>query len=236
MPEPSFQLSLVIPCFNETARMHNCIRGIEAFQTAAGKSVEVILVDDGSTDGTGRLANELGSGLSDFRVLSRPHLGKGAALKAGVANSTGKLVFLADADWSMPPSQVQRFLIPGSATVVRIGSRETPDSKRHNEPVRRHLIGRAFNSYVRRLALPEIQDSQCGFKCLPGDLARSIFAEMTTKGWAFDVELLLRVRGAGVPVEEVGIDWHYDPDTRLHPLRDAVKMAWEVFSIARRIS
>ena len=215
--------------------MHKCIQGIEAFQAAAGKKVEVILVDDGSTDGTALLAQDLGSELTDFKVLSRQHLGKGAALKAGVAESSGELVFLADADWSMPPSQVQRFLIPGFETRVRIGSRETSTSKRHNEPVRRHLIGRAFNSYVRRLALPGIQDSQCGFKCLPGNLARSVFKEMTTNGWAFDVELLLRVKSAGAPIEEIGIDWHYDPDTRLHPIRDAAQMAWEVFSIARRI-
>ena len=215
--------------------MAQCIQGIEAFQEALETPVEVLLVDDGSTDGTADLARELGADLPHFRVLSRPHLGKGAALQAGVAESSGASVFLADADWSMPPEQILRFLSTDATDVVRIGSREAQGSRRHGEPLRRHLVGRVFNALVRRAALPGIQDSQCGFKLLPGKLAREVFSEMRTTGWAFDVELLLRIQKRGIPTQEVPIDWHYDPNTRLRPLRDSVSMAWEVFAIARRV-
>ena len=231
----SATLSLIVPCFNEASRMQGCIDGILKFLDSLDTEIEVILVDDGSTDGTAELAETLGASLSNFRVLRRPHHGKGAALKAGVRESTGEVVFLADADWSMPPSQASRFLAPGFDSTVRIGSREASTSRRYDEPLTRHLLGRAFNAYVRALALPGIQDSQCGFKCLPGDLARQVFANMQTKGWAFDVELLLRVKNAGSRVEEIGIDWHYDSDTRLQPLRDAASMAWEVFRISRKL-
>lgn len=216
--------------------MPACIDGIGRFQASVDAETQVILVDDGSTDETPKVAERLGRGLDNFLVLRRPHLGKGAALRSGVLESTGGLVFLADADWSMPPEQASRFLLPGFESEVRIGSREAASSKRHDEPVTRHLLGRVFNAYVRALALPEIQDSQCGFKCLPGDLARQVFGKLQTDGWAFDVEILLRVKKTGIPVREIGIDWHHDADTRLQPLQDAARMAWEVWRITRDVS
>lgn len=236
MPDTPFRLSLVIPCYQELHRLEKCVAGIEAALALVPGKHEVLLVDDGSTDGTADFAESLLRAIPNAQVVRERHRGKGAAIRAGVAASQGEVVFIADADWSMPPGQILRFVpLEDGPQGLLIASRERPDSQRHGEPLSRHLLGRVFNTLVRHTLLPGIQDSQCGFKCLPGDLARSIFCDMQTEGWAFDVELIKRVQKSGHTVTEVGIDWNYDPDSRLKPTRDAVKMAWEVLKVWRQV-
>jgi glycosyltransferase involved in cell wall biosynthesis len=198
---------------------------------------EVILVDDGSDDGTADAARNSFSSIPAFRVLDRAHGGKGAALKAGVAVSEGDYVFLADADWSMPPEQISRFLPPRlEGFGIAIASREHPESRRHDEPAARHLLGRAFNALVRHALLPGIQDSQCGFKCMEGDLARRLFPQIQCQGWAFDVELLALAVLCGEQIVEQPIDWVFNADSRLKPLRHGPQMALDVLRIRRRLA
>jgi len=237
VPKKSPTLSLVIPCYQESHRMEGCADGIRRAIVAAEMEAEVLLVDDGSEDGTAEEAERLLKTIPGFRLLQRPHRGKGAAIRAGVEASSGDYVFLADADWSMPPEQITRFLPPRlSEFDVAIASREHPESQRHGEPSHRHLLGRCFNGLVRKSLLPEIQDSQCGFKCLDGSFARHLFAQIQCDGWAFDVELLALARHYGARIIEQPIDWHFDPDSRLQPLRHAAQMALDVWRIRRRVS
>src|SRR5262249_17271754 len=138
------------------------------------------------------------------------------------------------ADLSMPIIELPKFLPPlrPQAEVV-IASRQAPGAHRHGEPVHRHLLGRVFNMLVRLLALPGIQDSQCGFKCFRADVARQLARAQTRDGWGFDVELLYLARRWGWQVVEVPIEWHYAPSSRVSPLRDSWRMARDVLAVRR---
>jgi dolichyl-phosphate beta-glucosyltransferase len=228
-------LSLVVPCYDEAHRLPSTFEGLRALQRALPFRLEVLLVDDGSRDDTSPLAARLGADLPGFRLLSEPHRGKGGALRAGVLAARGEYVFLADADWSMPPEQVLAFLPPALVDFdVAIASREVEGAVRHGEPLRRHLLGRAFNRLVQLAVLPGIEDSQCGFKCLRRDAAVALFDRSRTDGWAFDVELLVLARERGLRIREIPIDWHYRADSRLRPGRDGLAMARDVLMLAVR--
>lgn len=235
MSKNSPLLSIIVPCYQERHRLDACVQGLQQAVHSAGLSAEMIIVDDGSTDGTAEYARQLVTPFKNAVVLETPHRGKGAALQTGVSASKGDFVFIADADWSMPPEQIQRFLPPNAESFgLAIANREHPESRRINEPFYRHALGRCFNAFVQRLLLEGIEDSQCGYKCLDGALAREIFPKIQCAGWAFDVELILLARQAGAPIIEVPIDWNFDPDSRIQPIRDALQMARDVIAIRRR--
>jgi len=228
-------LTLVVPCFNEAHRLAATFDGLASLRRCLPFPVEVLLVDDGSDDDTAAIAARLGADLPGFRLLREPHRGKGGALRAGVLASRGSFVFLADADWSMPPEQVLAFLPPALVDFdVAIASREAQGAIRHGEPLRRHWLGRGFNRLVQLAVLPGIEDSQCGFKCLTREAAQTLFSEARTEGWAFDVELLMLARRQGLRIREIPIDWHYRADSRLRPGRDGLAMARDVVRLALR--
>ena len=236
MPNKPSLLSIIVPCYQERHRLQACIDGLQRAVQAAALPTEIIVVDDGSTDGTATYAEELLAPLKPpSKVLRTAHQGKGSALQNGVSASRGDFVFLADADWSMPPEQIQRFLPPNAEDFsIAIANREHPESKRINEPFYRHILGRGFNAFVQRMLLSGIEDSQCGYKCLDGDFARTVFPKLQCKGWAFDVELLFLARQSQATILEVPIDWNFDSDSRIRPLRDAFQMARDVAAIRRR--
>lgn len=221
-------ISLVVPCFNEAHRLGLTFDGARAVAACAPELVEVLVVDDGSSDGTAALARGLGEGLP-LRVIERPHRGKGAAVAAGVLEARGELVFMADADWSMPPEQIQRFTEAMRAGAeVAIGSRELDTSRRFEEPLRRHLVGRAFNGLVRGALLPGLNDTQCGFKMFRREAGRALFASLNTPGWAFDVEILVRARQSGLHITEIPIDWRFQADSRVQVGSDSARMALDI--------
>ncbi len=228
-------LTVVVPCYDEAHRLEATFQGLRTLLAALPFPVELVVVDDGSRDETAALAERLGAELPGFRLLREPHRGKGGALRAGVRQATGEYVFLADADWSMPPEQVLAFLPPALVDFdLAIASREVVGAVRHGEPLRRHLLGRAFNRLVQLAVLPGIEDSQCGFKCLRRPVALQLFEAGSCEGWAFDVELLVLARQRGLRVREVPIDWHYRADSRLRPGRDGLSMGTEVLRLALR--
>jgi glycosyltransferase involved in cell wall biosynthesis len=228
-------LTLVVPCFNEAHRLATTFHGIRTVIGALPYPVEILLVDDGSSDDTVRLAMDMGATVPGFHLLREPHRGKGGALRAGVLVARGEYIFLADADWSMPPEQVLSFLPPALTDFdIAIASREVQGAVRHGEPLRRHLLGRAFNRLVQMAVLPGIEDSQCGFKCLRRDAGILLFEQGASEGWAFDVELLLLARHLGLRIKEIPIDWHYRADSRLRPVRDGLTMGADVLKLALR--
>lgn len=221
-------LSVVIPAFNEAQRLAPTLESVLAFVEGRGQAFEVLIVDDGSTDATASIATTFAPrGVRTIR-LDR-NRGKGAALRAGVAASRGRLVLLTDADLSTPITELARLEPELGAAPVVIGSRAVADSRitRH-QPRHREWMGKTFNRILRLLGVARHQDTQCGFKLLEGDLARSLFAALTIDRFAYDVELLWLAERRGHRVVEVGVTWHDSPASTVHPLRDAARMLVDV--------
>lgn len=228
-------LSIVIPAYNEQSRISGTLEQVVGFLSTRPYTWEVLVADDGSTDATARLAQEFTLKYSNIQLLRLPHGGKGWAVKHGMLQATGQYRFLCDADLSMPIEEVERFLPPQVGGVhIAIGSREAPGARRIGEPARRHLMGRLYNDLVRILAVPGVQDTQCGFKCFLGEVALDLFRHQKINGFAFDVEILFLARQAGLVLREIAIDWYYQERSKVHPIRDSVAMTWDLLQIRWR--
>ncbi len=146
----------------------------------------------------------------------------------------GKYRFLCDADLSMPIAEVNKFLPPVlDDTDIAIASREIPDAIRHNEPYYRHLTGRVFNTLIRLLVLPGLQDTQCGFKCFRAEVVEETFHYQTLTGWSFDVEILYIAQRKGYQIREIPINWYFNSDTKISVLHDSLQMFQDLLAIRR---
>jgi dolichyl-phosphate beta-glucosyltransferase len=227
-------LSLVLPVYNEHDRLPRTLRILCKYLSRRRIAAEIIVVDDGSADDTAALVQRRMLAWPALRLISTPHRGKGHAVRTGLLAAQGAYVCFCDADLSMPITELPKFLPPLRPDIaVAIASREAPGAHRYGEPVHRHLLGRVFNLLVRTLALPGIQDSQCGFKCFHGEVARQLAAAQTLDGWGFDVELLYLARRWGYGVVEIPVEWRYAPSSRVSPLRDSWRMARDVLAVRR---
>ncbi len=225
------RLSIVVPAFNEAARLGPTLARIGEFARAVDGGAEVIVVDDGSTDGTSDLG--LRPEYRDFRWLRlAKNQGKGAALRAGVLASLGAEVLLCDADLSTPIEEYARLRAQLDGAGVVLGSRGLADSQiTRRQPRYRELMGRMFNLLVRILVVDGIRDTQCGFKLLRGKLARALFADLRVDRFAYDVEMVWLARRRGESVAEVGVAWHDSPASSVHALRDSAKMLADIVRI-----
>ena len=232
----SAELSVVLPAFNEAQRLGPSLERVLAYLEGRGVPFEVLVVDDGSADATAAVAERfVDRGVAVVRLA--PNRGKGAALRAGVATSTGRRVLLCDADLSTPIEDVERLEAELARAPVVLGSRALEASRiTRRQPLHRELMGKVFNRIVRLLGVTGIRDTQCGFKLLDGDVARALFAELTIDRFAYDVELVWLARQRGHRVVETGVTWHDSPASKVHPLRDASRMLWDVlrFRFAHR--
>jgi len=234
-PVPSTWLSIVIPAYNEETRLATTLATVSGFLTRQSWPWEIRVVDDGSTDGTVAIARSFAARDSRIVVQAEPHRGKGGAVKAGLLAAVGSYRFICDADLSMPIPEVLRFLPPALPQFdVAIGSREGAGARRVGEPLYRHIMGRLFNAFVQRLALPGIEDSQCGFKMFTADAVHGIFPLVAIDGWAFDVEVLTIARAQGMTVVEIPIEWHYRDESQLSMWRDGFGMMRELLRIRWR--
>ena len=227
-------LSIVIPAYNEEARLPDSLHAIIDFIDRQDYPVEVVVVDNNSADRTRAIAQEFADHHPYVRVLFEKVQGKGAAVRTGMLSARGRYRFICDADLSMPIDEVQKFLPPRLTDYdIAIASREAPGAVRYNEPWYRHLMGRVFNTIVRLFAVPGFQDTQCGFKMFRDEVAEDVFPLQTMNGWSFDVEVLYAARRRGYRIVEVPINWYYKDNTRIHPLHDSIDMFVEVFKIRR---
>lgn len=227
-------LTIIVPAYNEERRLPTTLPQVASFAEAQSYPVEVLVVDNASTDRTPEIVRALTAEHPIISLLHQPVRGKGAAVRKGMLEARGDFLFICDADLAMPIHQVERFLPPALSNYdVAIGSREAPGAARYNEPWHRHLMGRVFNLLVRLLAVPGIQDTQCGFKCFRREVAQDLFTTQVLDGWAFDVEVLYIAQRRGYRVVEVPIDWYYGEGSRVSPLRDSLNMVQEVFRIRR---
>jgi len=225
-------LSVIIPAYNEERRLAASLGQINHYFSAQAYDTEVIVVDDGSTDRTPSIVEEFMQQDTTLRLVRAAHGGKGHASKQGVLASQGQWLFLCDSDLSMPVEDFAKFMpLLHSDYDIAIASRELPGSRRYGEPKYRHLMGRVFNWLVRTLAVYDIQDTQCGFKCFRSDAARDIFRAQTINGWGFDVEMLFVAQKRGYRIGEVPIDWYYRSHSKVNPVRDTVNMFREVWKV-----
>lgn len=225
-------LSIVIPAYNEAHRLPESLRQLRGWLDEQPYTAEVIVVDDGSTDGTAAVVRDMMTHWPALALLIEPHRGKGAAVRAGALAAHGAWVIFADADLSMPVRELERLRdVAQEVEGVAIASREAPGACRFGEPWYRHVMGRVFNRLVQLLILPGIQDTQCGFKCMPREIALKLCNGQTIAGWGFDVELLAIARHYGFPIREVPIPWYYMANSRIRLARDTVTMLREVLAI-----
>jgi dolichyl-phosphate beta-glucosyltransferase len=227
-------LTIIVPAYNEERRLPETLPQVVAFAEAQSYPIEVLVVDNASTDRTPEIVREIAASHPIVSSLQQPIRGKGAAVRKGVLEGQGEYLFMCDADLAMPIEEVSKFVPPALSDYdVAIASREAPGAVRYNEPWYRHVMGRVFNTIVRALAVPGIQDTQCGFKCFRREVARDVLSVQTISGWAFDVEILHIAQRRGYRLVEVPIHWYYGEGSRVSPVRDSWRMLREVLRIRR---
>jgi dolichyl-phosphate beta-glucosyltransferase len=209
-------LSVVVPAFNEAARIPRTINEIREEMDRLGGDVELIIVDDGSVDDTAATVMEVARSDARVKLVRAAHAGKGAAVRRGMLEAQGTWRFLADADLSMPISELPRFLDAAHDDDIIVGSREAHGARRVGEPWSRHVIGRVFNWTVRMLVLRGIDDTQCGFKLFSARAVRMLFPLQQLDGFGFDVEILFLARRAGLVVREIPITWVYGRESKVN--------------------
>ena len=225
-------LSIVVPAYNEERRLPHTLPRIVDFLQAQAYPSEVIVVDDGSADGTAGVVEKLAADAASVRLIRNEHRGKGYAVKTGALAAAGDYIFLCDADLSMPIEEVASFLPPALEEYdVAIGSREIEGARRYDEPGLRHLMGRVFNTLVRLLAVRGFQDTQAGFKCFAREAAHEMFPYQTMVGFGFDVEILFIAQKRCYRIVEVPINWYYMRNSRVSPVSDSVRMFREILQV-----
>jgi dolichyl-phosphate beta-glucosyltransferase len=230
--QQTIALSIVIPAYNEAHRLPASLELAHTFLNAGGLRAEVLIVDDGSEDGTAAVVEAAQRNWPALKLLRQAHAGKGAAVRLGVAQAVGGQIALADADFSMPITEFRLFMPDALGDYdIAIASREAPGARRYGEPEYRHIMGRVFNRLVQWLLLPGIEDTQCGFKFLRRAVAQDIIQQLTIDGWGFDVELLYIARRHGYTIREIGVPWRYGFDSRVSPLRDTLTMIRDIGTV-----
>jgi dolichyl-phosphate beta-glucosyltransferase len=227
-------LSIIIPAFNESRRLGPTLQKVVDYMGRRGLGYEILVVDDGSTDSTDEVALAFAS--QGVRLLRQEvNRGKGAVVRIGVLASQGTEVLLLDADLSTPIEDLERLQPLLADADLVLGSRavEGSDILQH-QPFYREMMGRTFNFIIQVLGVRGLRDTQCGFKLLDGDVARSLFAEIRIESFAYDVEMVWLAQRRGYRVVEVGVRWADSPASKVNPLTDSVRMFWDVLALRWR--
>jgi dolichyl-phosphate beta-glucosyltransferase len=227
-------LSIVIPAYNEESRIEPTIRDMVGYCRPAGRTFELILVDDGSQDGTSTVGWNLAGEFPELRLIRlAANRGKGYAVRTGVVNAIGRTVLFADADGATPISEIERLeLALDSGADVAVGSRAfRTEGVRVQAKLYRHLIGRTFHLLVEWLADSGVKDTQCGFKLFRSPVAQDLFSRIRLNGFSFDVELLVMARRRRYRVAEVPVNWTHQPGSKVRLTRDSIRMAADLVRI-----
>lgn len=229
-------LSVVIPAYNEEERLKRFLPGIVAWLKGRDQSFEIIVVNDGSKDGTARMTEELAKTLPIVRLINlNPNRGKGGAVRMGMLAATGKVVLFTDADQSTPIEELDRLLpkLERDGYDMAIGSRAVPGAEVElPQAWYRALAGKLFGLGTKALCIRGLYDTQCGFKAMTREVAQKVFSQVTSDTAIFDIEMLVVATREGFRVAEVPVHWVHDPDTRIpYNLRRALKIWGELFRI-----
>jgi dolichyl-phosphate beta-glucosyltransferase len=242
-PEPAAnrRVSFVMPAYDEERRLGGSLKRLIEFLAGQPYACDLIVVDDGSSDGTPAIARAAGEGLPanvSFQLLQHErNRGKGAAVRTGALAATGDDVFYLDADLATPPEEIPKLLDAlQHGCDLAIGVRIQPGGydMRESEPPWRRYGGKLFTIVRRRLLLWDVHDTQCGFKVFRKEAAALLFPRQQLDGWAFDAELLFLADRLGLSICQVPVDWHHVEGSRfritipsaINELRDLVRIRW----------
>ena len=223
--------SIVIPAFNERARIPATMRSVVECVRVRGWSAEVIVVNDGSTDETAALVKEFALHSPEVRLLENPtNRGKGYSVRSGILHALGDVVMFTDADLSSPIEEAQRlFDAIAAGADIAIGSRWLATSRQtHRQPLYRQIFGRVFNALTRAIMRLPFADTQCGFKAFTRSAAQTVFQLQTIERWGFDPEILFIALKRGYHIQEVPVSWAHDARSRISYLRDGLQMLKEL--------
>jgi dolichyl-phosphate beta-glucosyltransferase len=235
----SLDLSIVVPAYNEEQRIAPTLRRLHGFLARAPWRTEIVVVDDGSTDGTVALVERLGRELAGVRcVRSVSNRGKGSAVRIGMLAARGAVRVMCDADGSMPPEEMPKLLERlGAGADLAIGSRYAAGAAvTVAQPLYRRVWSRLCNAVVQRTLVPGIRDTQCGFKAFSAEAAVDLFGRAQIDGWAFDLEILALARRRGYRIDEVAVTWSDDQRSRVNPLADLWTVVREAITIRQNLS
>lgn len=226
-------LSVIIPAYNEERRLPPTLRAILDYLRDQHYTWEIVVVDDGSSDATGALAEQILSDVPHVVMRNEPNRGKALTVKRGLQESRGQVALFTDADLSTPIEETAPLLeaVAGGADIA-IGSRQMRGSRLEvRQPFHREMAGRAFGLLNRMILQHGIVDSQCGFKAFTRHAVERILPHQKLTGWAFDAELMLIARRLGLTIAQIPVRWINDPDTKVKMLVDGPRMVADLFRI-----
>jgi glycosyltransferase involved in cell wall biosynthesis len=223
--------SIVIPAYNESARIPATLESVIAAIRANQWNAEVIVVNDGSTDSTAQLVSEIALQAPEVRLIENPgNRGKGYSVRSGVLQAHGEIVMFTDADLSAPMEEAGRlFAAIAAGADIAIGSRWLESGRQtHRQPLYRQFFGRCFNAVCRMVMHLPFADTQCGFKAFTRAAAQTVFQLQTIERWGFDPEILFIAIKRGYRIVEVPVSWAHDARTRMSYLKDGMQMLKEL--------
>jgi glycosyltransferase involved in cell wall biosynthesis len=225
------QYSIVIPAYNESARIGGALQAVVACIRQRGWNAEVVVVNDGSHDDTAEIVSAFAQNAPEVRMLQNPgNRGKGYSVRNGILHSLGEIVMFTDADLSAPIEEADGLFaaLAGGADIA-IGSRWLERTRQSiRQPLYRQFFGRCFNLVTHAIMGLPYADTQCGFKAFTRAAAQTVFQLQTIERWGFDPEILFIARKRGYRVVEVPVSWAHDERTRISYLRDGTRMLQDI--------
>jgi dolichyl-phosphate beta-glucosyltransferase len=229
MPYPQF--SIVIPAYNEAARIPGTLQAVVTCVRARGWSAEIVVVDDGSRDATAEFVRAFAAKNAEVRLLQNPgNRGKGFSVRNGLLRSLGEIVMFTDADLSAPIEEAEGlFAAIANGADIAVGSRWLQRSRQTiRQPFYRRFFGRCFNGVTRAVMGLPFADTQCGFKAFTRAAAQTVCQLQTIDRWGFDPEILFIALKRGYRIEEVPVSWAHDERTRISYLKDGLRMLEDI--------
>ncbi len=231
--QPTKELSILLPAYNEAVQIESCIKQVQKAVQAISDSYEIIISEDGSTDGTEHIVAEMAKTNPNLVLLhSKKRLGKGRAIKKAVSASRGKIITFMDVDLATNLSCLPRLV----ETVKKnggmaIGSRHV-EGARVQRKTTRTIFSLTYNLAVRLLFLDGVHDHQCGFKTMSRQVAQAVADVSKADGYFFDTEMIVQCKNIGYPVAEVAVEWseRNKGASKVNPVRDAKKMSWDLLA------
>ena len=226
--------SIVIPAYNECNRIRPTLDEILRYAAERQWDAEILVVDDGSRDGTAEIIREYSRSHQQIQLVQNPgNRGKGFSVRNGMLHARGDICLFTDADLSSPIAEAEKlFDAIRQGADIAIGSRWLrAELQTERQPLYRQAYGRIFNLLLRLVLGLHFKDTQCGFKAFRREAAQQIFAQQKIERWGFDPEILFLARRMGFRTVEVPVIWAHNEGTRLHPFRDGLRMFGDVMRI-----